>query len=259
MDRDRRHAVQASDAGVDRAAIPRGLEGDSGRDRRRQFRGGARCPGRLAAVAGGDGRRRGCFPKSWFKPLHEAAKEITSALGEVRDRDVLLEFLNAERASAPASDAPGIDRLIARVRGEHDRARLGDDPFSRPDREPRARTESMRRFGDGAERRIGTEHGDREPRLEGEADSIRDGPLGDNARRILAVRVAEFYSWEPIVDDDARIEQLHQLRISAKRLRYTLELFRRCLRRNRRSAPSSDSRGSGRTWPVCMTSRFGSR
>jgi hypothetical protein len=40
------------------------------------------------------------------------------------------------------------------------------------------------------------------------------------------VRAAEFYSWEPAIDDDARVKDLHQLRISAKRLRYTLELFR---------------------------------
>ena len=53
-----------------------------------------------------------------------------------------------------------------------------------------------------------------------------DAPLAINARRILAVRIAEFYSWEPIVDDDDQSELLHQLRISAKRLRYTLELFR---------------------------------
>jgi hypothetical protein len=53
-----------------------------------------------------------------------------------------------------------------------------------------------------------------------------DAPLAVNARRILAVRIAEFYSWEPIVHDDERTELLHHLRISAKRLRYTLELFR---------------------------------
>jgi hypothetical protein len=53
-----------------------------------------------------------------------------------------------------------------------------------------------------------------------------EAPLAINARRILAVRIAEFYTWESIVQDDSRTEQLHQLRISAKRLRYTLELFR---------------------------------
>jgi hypothetical protein len=53
-----------------------------------------------------------------------------------------------------------------------------------------------------------------------------NGTLGENARRILAVRIAEFYSYEPIVGDETATEELHALRIAAKRLRYTLELFR---------------------------------
>ncbi len=53
-----------------------------------------------------------------------------------------------------------------------------------------------------------------------------DGTLGDNARRILAVRLAEFYSYALIVSNEQATEELHNLRIAAKRLRYTLELFR---------------------------------
>ena len=53
-----------------------------------------------------------------------------------------------------------------------------------------------------------------------------DAPVIDNARRILAVRIAEFYSFEPIIPHPELSEALHDLRISAKRLRYTLELFR---------------------------------
>lgn len=50
--------------------------------------------------------------------------------------------------------------------------------------------------------------------------------LADNARAILAVRLAEFYGYQPIVHQEFAIEELHDLRIAAKRLRYTLELFR---------------------------------
>jgi hypothetical protein len=53
-----------------------------------------------------------------------------------------------------------------------------------------------------------------------------DAPVLDNARRVLAVRIAEFYSYEPVVPHPEFSDALHQLRISAKRLRYTLELFR---------------------------------
>lgn len=50
--------------------------------------------------------------------------------------------------------------------------------------------------------------------------------LEDNARRILAVRIGELYAFEAVVDDPAQIEAHHNQRIAAKRLRYTLELFR---------------------------------
>jgi CHAD domain-containing protein len=52
------------------------------------------------------------------------------------------------------------------------------------------------------------------------------GTLAENARRILAVRMAEYYSYAPIVHVESAVEPLHNLRIAAKRLRYTLELFR---------------------------------
>ena len=51
-------------------------------------------------------------------------------------------------------------------------------------------------------------------------------PVLDNARRVLAVRIAELYSYEPVVPYPELSEALHDMRISAKRLRYTLELFR---------------------------------
>jgi CHAD domain-containing protein len=52
-----------------------------------------------------------------------------------------------------------------------------------------------------------------------------DETLARNARRILAVRMAEYFSYAPIVHVEAAIQPLHDLRIAAKRLRYTLELF----------------------------------
>ena len=50
--------------------------------------------------------------------------------------------------------------------------------------------------------------------------------LAENARIILRLRIAEIYSYAPIVGDEGELEALHDMRISAKRLRYTLELFR---------------------------------
>lgn len=48
----------------------------------------------------------------------------------------------------------------------------------------------------------------------------------ENARTILPQRVEEVWTWEPFIRDAARREELHNMRISIKRLRYTMELFR---------------------------------
>lgn len=53
-----------------------------------------------------------------------------------------------------------------------------------------------------------------------------DASLATNARRILAVKMAEYYAYAPIVAREDAVTPLHDLRIAAKRLRYSLELFR---------------------------------
>ena len=50
-------------------------------------------------------------------------------------------------------------------------------------------------------------------------------PTGRNARIIARARLEDLYSWSTYVDNPYRILELHDLRIAAKRLRYTLELF----------------------------------
>ena len=50
-------------------------------------------------------------------------------------------------------------------------------------------------------------------------------PTGKNARVIAKVRLAELYSWESSVDHPYHIQELHNMRIAAKRLRYTFEVF----------------------------------
>jgi len=47
-----------------------------------------------------------------------------------------------------------------------------------------------------------------------------------NARKIIDVRLQEMLSFGVHVGDPTKIEEIHNLRIAAKRLRYTLEMFR---------------------------------
>lgn len=87
------------------------------------------------------------FPRGWYKPLHRAAKEITGALGEVRDRDVLLAALAAERDAAVPAERPGIERLIHRVDQERIAARVEMERFLHETMHGPLRHEVERRFG----------------------------------------------------------------------------------------------------------------
>jgi len=50
-------------------------------------------------------------------------------------------------------------------------------------------------------------------------------PTGQNARRIADIRLDELYGYAAHVDAPYEVRGLHNLRIAAKRLRYTLEIF----------------------------------
>jgi hypothetical protein len=53
-----------------------------------------------------------------------------------------------------------------------------------------------------------------------------DAPVIDNARRIIETRLEEMLSFRQWVADPNNVEEIHNMRIAAKRLRYSLELFR---------------------------------
>jgi hypothetical protein len=50
-------------------------------------------------------------------------------------------------------------------------------------------------------------------------------PTAQNAQIIARTRLEEMYEWAPYVDQPYSVQELHNLRIAAKRLRYTLEIF----------------------------------
>ncbi len=50
-------------------------------------------------------------------------------------------------------------------------------------------------------------------------------PTGRIARIIAGIRLDELYYWSRYTDDSYHVLELHNLRIAAKRLRYTLEIF----------------------------------
>lgn len=65
-----------------------------------------------------------CFDRAQLRYHAARIKEIADALGSVRDLDVRLAWLGAERAAAHAEEHPGIDMLVDRARGLRDKARV---------------------------------------------------------------------------------------------------------------------------------------
>jgi CHAD domain-containing protein len=57
------------------------------------------------------------------------------------------------------------------------------------------------------------------------------GPLGENAARLVRVRLDELVSFAPRALDPDRVKAQHDMRIAAKRLRYVLEVTGFCFGR----------------------------
>jgi len=51
------------------------------------------------------------------------------------------------------------------------------------------------------------------------------GSLADNALVMLLTRLEELYRWTPFIADPTKVDELHAMRIAAKRLRYTMEIY----------------------------------
>jgi hypothetical protein len=51
-----------------------------------------------------------------------------------------------------------------------------------------------------------------------------DGPLAENAVKIIATRLDELHSFTEAVRDPGAVDELHDMRIAAKRVRYVLEM-----------------------------------
>lgn len=54
---------------------------------------------------------------------------------------------------------------------------------------------------------------------------VAQAPTSVNARVIVKERLEEMYAWDKYVDQSYSVRELHNLRIAAKRLRYTFEVF----------------------------------
>lgn len=157
----------------------------------------------------------GCFPEEDLKRWEKEARRVGRALGEARDADVqassvaaILDGLEDRRVQ------PGVERLVLRLKQKRERLQEGVIRVLDSLEEgalKKAFPEALRALS--VRMRLACP--------EEEVSSARDAALGK-----LACRLAELESFDSAVDHPERVEELHAMRIAAKRLRYTLEIFR---------------------------------
>ncbi len=159
-----------------------------------------------------------CFPRKHVQFWQKRLRRLRRALGKSRDLDVqiafLVEFLRESDeflgGMAEAEYRPGIRRLLAGLR-------------RRRARRQRKVAKALRRF---------EAHGVLED-LKQTLKAVRSagraqGGVGlrERARVAILARLNDLLALEPCVSRPEDAESHHAMRIAAKRLRYTLEVFR---------------------------------
>ena len=138
---------------------------------------------------------------------------LAAALGAVRDRDVFIEFLEAYATKAPEEDRRPLHQLLGHRR--RDRTRCHKALVQVLDSERyRAFADDFRAFLSSPEN-VAASGKDRSPVV------IQAAPKVLRAR---LKRVGKFRKRAPYADG----QELHQLRIACKRLRYAAEFFDSC-------------------------------
>jgi len=152
------------------------------------------------------------------KGIEKELRRVAKHLGAVRDLDVLLDALaTASQPGAERLDADDLEPL--RKAWEHQRQSGADDLLSELDRD------RFKEAVDGAERLAAPAHpptdaGDSTRGNVGRIAHRAPGLIWDAAGKVFA------YELDPMTADPAVI---HEMRIAAKKLRYTLEAFEEAL------------------------------
>ena len=143
----------------------------------------------------------------WIKTM----RGITRALGAARDSDVQIEHVTQFLEPLQPPNRSGMRRLLLRLRQQ----RLALQP------------QVMKELNKFEKSGVVAEIAQKLAPFDIYRDrlDVDDPGLLKLADQAIRARLDDFLDFDAIVDQPERIEELHAMRISAKRLRYTLETF----------------------------------
>jgi CHAD domain-containing protein len=167
------------------------------------------------------GALRDFMPYVRKRPLADCLREIKAiakALGEVRDHDVAIPALENIAVKAPPDIAKGILGLATKRRHELEAVRSKLAQALESDRLEKLKEQFE----------LALEAALRPASSKKVATTTNDLTYRDVARRVILQGLEEFESSSKSLYRPHRVKRLHELRITAKHLRYALELFERC-------------------------------
>jgi len=154
-----------------------------------------------------------CFPKKEYKQILKHMRTVTRALGEARDLDVQIALLtDVETQFSEERLKPGIRRLMLRLNQKRMEAQQHVDTAMDMLTNEKVLEGIMREYLAPALTKTGEVY-------------IYSPALYQLAFDNIKTRIDELFSHERYIHDPANKLELHAMRISAKRLRYTLEAF----------------------------------
>lgn len=153
-----------------------------------------------------------CYRKQERRTWQEDIQAITRALGSARDADVQIDFVGAYLSELTDDHCkPGVRRLLLRLRQK--RQRLQGKVIKALDRLEKDRlVESMRRQVEPLADKTGQVY-------------LFSPGLYQLSFDAISATLEHFLSYEPYIAREECVEELHAMRIAAKQLRYTLEIF----------------------------------
>jgi CHAD domain-containing protein len=155
---------------------------------------------------------KACLPPRKTKRWLGSIRKITRALGEARDTDVQLEWLQKYQEKLPEKRyLPGISRLVLRLRQKRERLQG-------------SLTAAMGKVLDS---NLLAEMSAVLQPAAGRAEEIYiyTPVLYQHSYQSITGHLDTFLSYDTIVDQPEKVAELHQMRIAAKWLRYTMETF----------------------------------
>lgn len=157
--------------------------------------------------------------KRALKNVGDELKKIADALGAVRDQDVAINALESLRKEIKQEEIKtGIEKLVDERNIIRDNARIVLAETIRVETLSRLREKLNQALEKAVNKR--------------NSETVN---FHEAANKIIETQLSEFVSLSESLYRPFKVKQLHELRITAKRLRYAIELFTTCI--NEKTAP----------------------